>query len=60
MKYGLLEKDRLGVSKLFSLVEYKLEDNTKVRSDATYYKDYVSGRYGAIPLLKEFNLLEGS
>lgn len=54
------EKDRLGVSKLFSLVEYKLEDNTKVRSDATYYKDYVSGRYGAIPLLKEFNLLEGS
>ena len=54
------EKDHLGISKLFPLVEFKLEDDTKVRSDATYNKDYVSGRYGAIPLLKEFNLLEGS
>lgn len=53
------QKDQLGISKLFSLVEYKLEDNSKVRSDATYYKDYTSGRYGAIPLLKEFSIWEG-
>ena len=48
-----------GVSDLYSLAEYKLEDETKVRNDATYYKDYLSGRYGAVPLLKEFNILEG-
>ena len=53
------EKDKMGISKLFSLAEYKLDDNSKVRSDATYFKDYTSGRYGAIPLLKEFNILEG-
>lgn len=52
------EKDLYGVSKVFSLIEYKLENNKKVRNDATYNKDYLSGRYGAVPLLKEFNLLE--
>ncbi len=54
------EKDRMGNSKLFSLVEYKIDEHTKVRNDASYNKDYMAGRYGAIPLLKEFNLLEGS
>lgn len=53
-----VEKDINGVSSLFSLVEYKLDDNTKVRNDATYSKDYISGRYGAVPLLKEFNIME--
>lgn len=52
------EKDEEGISKLFSLVQYKLDDNTKIRNDASFDKDYISGRYGAIPLLKEFKLLE--
>ena len=52
------EKSEKGISSLYSLVEYKLEDNVKVRNDATYYKDYMMGRYGAIPLLKEFNIME--
>lgn len=52
------EKDEEGVSTLFSLVEYRLDDNSKVRNDATYNKDYLSGRYGAIPILREFNILE--
>ncbi len=51
------EKDSVGVSKLYSLAEYKLDDK-KVRNDATYNKDYLTGRYGAVPLLKEFHLLE--
>lgn len=51
------EKDSTGVSNLYSLAEYKLDDK-KVRNDATYNKDYLAGRYGAVPLLKEFNLLE--
>lgn len=53
------EKDEDGVSTLYSLVEYRLEDNNKVRNDATYNKDYLSGRYGAIPILKEFDILKG-
>ena len=40
-----VEKDRQGVSYLYSLVEFK------VRNDATYEKDYIQGRYGAIPFL---------
>lgn len=54
------QKNPLGLSTLYSLVEYRVDDNTKVRSDASFSKDYASGRYGAIPLLKEFNLLEGT
>jgi len=54
-----VDKNEEGVSNLYSLVEYKFEDDSKVRNDATYYKDYLAGRYGAIPLLKEFNILEG-
>lgn len=40
-----VEKDRQGGSHLYSLVEFK------VRNDATYEKDYIQGRYGAIPFL---------
>ncbi len=39
------EKDRQGASHLYSLVEFK------VRNDAAFEKDYVRGRYGAIPYL---------
>ena len=34
-----------GVSQLHSLVEYK------VRNDASFEKDYIHGRYGAIPFI---------
>ena len=44
------EKDRDGISTMYSLSDYKIND-TKVRNDATYNKDYLSGRYGAIPIL---------
>ena len=50
------EKDKDGVSKIYSLSDYKIND-TKVRNDATYNKDYLSGRYGAIPVLEDFNIV---
>lgn len=50
------EKLSNGVSELYSLVEYKLDNTTKVRNDASYNKDYLLGRYGAIPILKNFNI----
>jgi AAA15 family ATPase/GTPase len=40
-----VEKDPVGSSHLTSLVEYK------VRNDASYEKDYILGKYGAIPFL---------
>jgi len=43
------EKDKYGASDLYSLVEYK------VRNDASYEKDYLLGKYGAIPFLGEFS-----
>lgn len=46
-----IEKNPYGASDLYSLVEYKLENDTKVRSDASYEKNYLKGRYGAIPFL---------
>ena len=40
-----VEKDRQGASYLYSLAEFK------VRNDATFERDYILGRYGAIPFL---------
>ncbi len=51
------EKDEYGISELFSLSDYKIDD-VKIRNDATYNKDYLTGRYGAIPVLKEFNIID--
>lgn len=47
------EKDKDGISTIYSLADYKIND-VKVRNDATYNKDYLSGRYGAIPILENF------
>lgn len=43
------EKDNHGVSDLYSLVEYKINQATSVRNDASFSKDYLLGKYGAIP-----------
>jgi len=40
-----LEKDRYGATGLYSLVEFK------VRNDASLRKNYIAGKYGAIPFL---------
>ena len=50
-----IEKDKFGASQLYSLVEYKQE---KVRNDRSFEKDYLNGRYGAIPYLENINKLE--
>ena len=54
------EKDKDGISDIYALSDYILEDDKnagkKVRNDATYNKDYLTGRYGAIPVLVEFDI----
>jgi hypothetical protein len=50
------EKDNYGATDLYSLAEYK-----GVRNDASYEKDYIRGRYGAIPYLGDLTaVLEGA
>lgn len=39
------QKDRHGATELYSLAEYK------VRNDASFEKDYLAGKYGAIPVM---------
>ena len=39
------EKDRQGASHLYSLVEFKIDDNAPLK------RDYIQGRYGAVPYL---------
>ncbi len=43
------EKDETEASDLYSLVEFKDESGDKVRNDRSIQKDYINGRYGAIP-----------
>ncbi|WP_300701970.1 ATP/GTP-binding protein [Bacteroides sp.] len=45
------QKDRYGATDLYSLAEYK------VRNDASFEKDYLSGKYGAIPILGDLTRL---
>lgn len=48
-----VQKDEFGYSELVALSDFK------VRSDASFEKDYLAGVYGGIPLLKEFHVKEG-
>ncbi len=45
-----IEKDKFGASNMYSLVEYKEEGKT-IRKDRSFEKDYIEGRYGAIPFI---------
>lgn len=45
-----IEKDQFGASNIYSLVEYKEEGKT-IRKDRSFEKDYIEGRYGAIPFI---------
>ena len=50
------EKDNSGATDLYSLAEYKISTKgVKVRKDASFGKNYIQGRYGAIPFLSDFN-----
>ena len=50
-----VEKNKIGSSDLYSLVEYNKDG--KVRKDRSFEKDYINGRYGAIPYFGDFNKL---
>lgn len=47
-----VEKDKYGASHLYTLVEIK-----GIRNNASFEKDYIQGKYGAIPFLGNFSTL---
>lgn len=47
-----VEKDKYGASHLYSLVQFK-----GIRNTASFEKDYINGKYGAIPFLGDFRKL---
>lgn len=51
------EKDQYGATCLYSLVEYQEENGDKVRKDRSFEKDYIQGRYGAIPFIGDLSKL---
>lgn len=47
------EKDSEGVSSLYSLADFEGEDGKKIRKDESFGKNYLLGKYGAIPSLSQ-------
>lgn len=45
------EKDKTDSTELYSLVEFRDDAGIKVRNDRNIEKDYINGRYGAIPFM---------
>ncbi len=66
MKKDILRRDEIwftdkninGVSELYSLVEFKDNKGKNIRNDENYEKNYLLGKYGAIPNLSLINLLD--
>jgi hypothetical protein len=56
-----IEKDPISASHLYSLAEFKLEtsedDKKTPRNDESFEKNYIRGRYGAIPFLGDLDRL---
>ena len=52
------EKDEKGLSNLYSLADFVDEDGSRIRKDENYEKNYLLGKYGAIPSLETIRLLE--
>ena len=53
------EKDELGISKLYSLADFVDESGARIRKDESYEKNYLIGKYGAIPTLKSIDIFKG-
>lgn len=52
------EKDKQGISTLYSLADFVDEDGSRIRKDENYEKNYLLGKYGAIPTLKTIDIFQ--
>jgi AAA15 family ATPase/GTPase len=48
------EKDEFEATDMYSLLEFKDEDGNTIRKDRSFEKDYIRGRYGAIPYISNY------
>ena len=53
-----VEKDERGVSTLYSLADFVDEAGFRIRKDESYEKNYLIGKYGAIPTLKSIDIFK--
>ena len=53
-----VEKDKNGVSVLYSLADFADQNGVKVRKDESFAKNYLIGKYGAIPSLKTLDMFK--
>ena len=53
------EKSEKGFSMLYSLADFVDEDGIKIRKDENYEKNYLLGKYGAIPTVKYIDIFKG-
>ena len=53
-----VEKDERGASTLYSLADFVDEDGSRIRKDESYEKNYLLGKYGAIPTLKSIDIFK--
>ena len=53
-----VEKDEKGISTLYSLADFVDEDGSRIRKDESYEKNYLIGKYGAIPTLKSIDIFK--
>lgn len=51
-----VEKDDKGLSTLYSLADFVDEDGARIRKDESYERNYLLGKYGAIPTLKSIDV----
>jgi uncharacterized protein len=51
------EKDRFSSTDLYSLYDFKVNDR-RIREDESYQKNYVIGKYGAIPYIGVFDFID--
>ena len=53
------EKASNGISTLYSLADFADDDGVKIRKDENYEKNYLLGKYGAIPTMQNFDVFRG-
>ena len=53
-----VKKDSQGLSTLYSLADFVDEDGVRIRKDESYEKNYLLGKYGAIPDLKSIDMFK--
>lgn len=51
------EKNSAGDTALYSLADFVEDNGAKIRKDESYLKNYIIGKYGAIPSLKTLNII---